>query len=150
MLKSLSWLFGRPDPAADTRPWKKRRRIIAVFVLGMHLLGIFTATDAVMSTRTSQGAISWAVSSITFPYVAVPVYWVFGQSSFYYGYSDAESTPLMAATAADTIHNGGANLIWSARSGVGVGVEYAYAIREVRSGANGDNHRVQFAIQFGP
>jgi cardiolipin synthase len=35
-----------------------------------------------MSTRTSQGAIAWAIAVNTFPYVAVPAYWVFGQSKF--------------------------------------------------------------------
>ena len=35
-----------------------------------------------MATRTSQGAIAWAISLNTFPYVAVPAYWVFGQTKF--------------------------------------------------------------------
>ena len=35
-----------------------------------------------MSTRTSQGAIAWAISLNTFPYVAVPAYWGLGQSKF--------------------------------------------------------------------
>ena len=35
-----------------------------------------------MSTRTSQGAIAWSISLNTFPYVAVPAYWVLGRSRF--------------------------------------------------------------------
>lgn len=35
-----------------------------------------------MSTRTSQGTIAWVVSLNTFPIVAVPAYWIFGQSKF--------------------------------------------------------------------
>lgn len=35
-----------------------------------------------METRTSQGAIAWAVSLNTFPYLAVPAYWVFGRTKF--------------------------------------------------------------------
>jgi cardiolipin synthase len=35
-----------------------------------------------MSTRTAPGAIAWIVSLNTFPYVAVPAYWVFGRSHF--------------------------------------------------------------------
>jgi cardiolipin synthase len=35
-----------------------------------------------MATRTSQGAIAWVISLNTFPYVAVPAYWVLGQSKF--------------------------------------------------------------------
>ena len=52
--------------------------LIAIF----HILGAISAVNAVMSTRTSQGAIAWAVSLITFPYVALPAYWVFGRSRF--------------------------------------------------------------------
>lgn len=53
-----------------------------VFFITMYIVGIFTSIHAVMSTRTSQGAIAWAVSAITFPYLAVPAYWVFGRSKF--------------------------------------------------------------------
>ena len=35
-----------------------------------------------MSTRTAQGAIAWAISLNTVPTVAVPAYWMFGQSRF--------------------------------------------------------------------
>jgi len=35
-----------------------------------------------MGTRTSQGAIAWVVSLNTFPYVAVPAYWLLGRSRF--------------------------------------------------------------------
>jgi cardiolipin synthase len=61
---------------------RKRNRWIATFVFVMHVLGVWTSIEAVMSTRTSQGAIAWAVSLNTFPYVAVPAYWIFGQSKF--------------------------------------------------------------------
>lgn len=60
----------------------KRSRLLAAFVFLMHLLGAWTSVQAVMSTRTSQGAIAWAVSLNTFPYVAVPAYWMLGQSRF--------------------------------------------------------------------
>jgi cardiolipin synthase len=35
-----------------------------------------------METRTPQGAVAWVLGLITFPYVAVPAYWVFGRSKF--------------------------------------------------------------------
>lgn len=35
-----------------------------------------------MYVRTAQGAIAWAVSLVTFPYVAIPLYWVFGRNKF--------------------------------------------------------------------
>ena len=51
---------------------------IAVF----HVLGLISSVHAVMGTRTSQGAVAWIVSLNTFPYVAVPAYWVLGRSRF--------------------------------------------------------------------
>ena len=54
----------------------------ALVVLGFHLLGIASSIHAVMNTRTEQGAIAWAVSLNTFPYLAVPAYWVLGRSRF--------------------------------------------------------------------
>ena len=56
--------------------------LAAAVVALFHILGFFSSIDAVMTTRTSQGAIAWAVSLNTFPYLAVPVYWVFGRSKF--------------------------------------------------------------------
>ena len=41
-----------------------------------------------MTNRTAQGAIAWGVSLNTFPYLAVPLYWVFGRSQFK-GYPEA-------------------------------------------------------------
>jgi len=53
--------------------------------------GIVLAVDAVMTVRTSQGSIAWIVSLLTIPYVAVPLYWIFGRTK-YYGYIDARRT----------------------------------------------------------
>ena len=77
-----------PEPAAPPRrfrwllSWLRRPRIRVLIVAGCHLLGALTSIDAVLSVRTSQGAIAWAVSLNTFPYVAVPAYWILGRSSF--------------------------------------------------------------------
>jgi len=56
--------------------------IIPLVVIIFHTLGAISAVHAVMGTRTSQGAIAWAVSLATFPYLAVPAYWVFGRTKF--------------------------------------------------------------------
>ena len=53
-----------------------------LFLVLLHLLGIFSAFHAVMTTRTSQGAIAWLISLLTFPYIALPLYWLFGRSKF--------------------------------------------------------------------
>jgi len=56
--------------------------MLVLAVVGFHVLGFVSSIHAVMSTRTPQGAIAWAVSLNTFPYIAVPAYWVLGRSRF--------------------------------------------------------------------
>ncbi len=48
----------------------------------VELAGILTAVHAVMHGRTSQGAIAWGISLVTFPWLALPLYAVFGRSKF--------------------------------------------------------------------
>lgn len=47
-----------------------------------HLVGLVSSLDAMMSSRTSQGAVAWIVSLNAVPYLAVPAYWVFGRARF--------------------------------------------------------------------
>jgi cardiolipin synthase len=56
--------------------------LIALLICAAHLLGISSAVHAVMSTRTSQGAIAWVLTLVSFPYIALPLYWIFGRSKF--------------------------------------------------------------------
>ena len=56
--------------------------MIGTILTTFHVLGLVSSIHAVMGTRTSQGAIAWVVSLITFPYVAVPAYWILGRSKF--------------------------------------------------------------------
>lgn len=48
----------------------------------MHTLGVLHVIHAVMHVRTSQGTIAWVVSLVTFPYVAIPLYWLLGRTRF--------------------------------------------------------------------
>jgi cardiolipin synthase len=48
----------------------------------LHLLGILAAIHAVMTARTSQGAIAWALLLILFPYATLPAYAAFGRGKF--------------------------------------------------------------------
>lgn len=66
------------------RPWQRWLLLAGVF----HVLGFASSVDALMSTRTAQGAVAWIVSLNTVPYVAVPAYWVFGRTKFQ-GYVNA-------------------------------------------------------------
>ena len=55
---------------------------MASVLLIFHILGAISSVHAIMSTRTAQGAVAWVVSLNTFPYVAVPAYWVLGRNKF--------------------------------------------------------------------
>ena len=56
--------------------------MIALIVTIFYVLGIISAIHAIMTARTAPGAIAWSVSLVSFPFVAVPAYAVFGRSKF--------------------------------------------------------------------
>lgn len=82
---------------------ERKKRFLLFFLALAHLAGAFTSIDAIMQPRSSQGAIAWAVSLNTMPYVAVPLYWFFGDSNFR-GYetkrhaSRQETSPIITLT----------------------------------------------------
>jgi cardiolipin synthase len=55
--------------------------VFGLVALGFHLAGLVLSVSAVMSTRTAQGAVAWAVSLVSFPYVAVPPTWSWAVAS---------------------------------------------------------------------
>jgi cardiolipin synthase len=57
--------------------------ITALVVLIVELVGIFAAFHAVMNAKTSQGAIAWGISLVTFPWLTLPLYAVFGRGKFH-------------------------------------------------------------------
>ncbi|RQS15238.1 cardiolipin synthase [Burkholderia sp. Bp8991] len=61
---------------------------LGTLVLAIHVLGIIAACHALMNTRTSQGAIAWAVSLAAMPYLTLIPYLFLGRSKFS-GYVDA-------------------------------------------------------------
>jgi len=56
--------------------------IFAIVVPVVELLGIIAAIHAVMNARTSQGAIAWGISLVTFPWIALVLYAIFERSKF--------------------------------------------------------------------
>nr|WP_297457122.1 cardiolipin synthase [uncultured Halomonas sp.] len=62
--------------------------LVGLGIFLFYLAGVVSAVLALMSSRTSQGAVAWIISLVTFPYVAVPAYWIFGRPRFY-GYVSA-------------------------------------------------------------
>ncbi|WP_322023523.1 cardiolipin synthase [Burkholderia sp. BCC1977] len=61
---------------------------LGTLILAVHVLGIIAACHAIMNTRTSQGAIAWAVSLAAMPYLTLIPYLFLGRSKFS-GYVDA-------------------------------------------------------------
>lgn len=60
--------------------------ILIVFLF--HTLGTLVAAHAVMTVRSSRGAVAWAISLIIFPYIVIPLYWIIGRNKFH-GYAEA-------------------------------------------------------------
>jgi len=88
--------MGEVEPDAGRAPESKGRRWRRVtgllsLALVFHVLGFISSIHAVMGARTPQGAIAWGVTLNTFPYIAVPAYWVLGRSRFH-GYADLRRT----------------------------------------------------------
>ena len=80
---------GAVQEAAETEVEKSRwRKIWGWVLIAFYVLGIISAIDSIMSTRTEPGAIAWSIALVTAPVVAVPAYWVLGRSRFE-GYVEA-------------------------------------------------------------
>ncbi len=56
---------------------------LTIIILIVEILGIITAMHAILLTRSARGAIAWAITLIVMPWVALPLYWVFGRNKFY-------------------------------------------------------------------
>lgn len=66
----------------NTRAFIRKSKYLSILFMVLHIAGFISSIDAVMSTRTSQGAIAWVISLNTFPSIALPAYWVLGRSQF--------------------------------------------------------------------
>ncbi|MCP3951697.1 MAG: cardiolipin synthase [Desulfobacterales bacterium] len=51
---------------------------VLIVPLLLHAIGLLYVVDIIMNGRTSQGTIAWAMALLLFPYLAVPLYMVFG------------------------------------------------------------------------
>ncbi len=56
--------------------------IYSIATIIVYGLGVISAAHAVMVVRSSRGAIAWGISLITFPWVAIPLYWILGKNEF--------------------------------------------------------------------
>lgn len=55
-------------------------------VVSCYFLGFLSAAMAILRSRTPQGATAWVMSLISFPFVTVPLFLIFGRSKFH-GYN---------------------------------------------------------------
>ncbi len=61
---------------------KETITLVAVLVPLVHLTGVLNAGHAIMRARTPQSSVGWSIALISFPYLAIPAYWLFGSSGF--------------------------------------------------------------------
>jgi cardiolipin synthase len=57
--------------------------IIVLVIVTTYLLAVFNAVLAIQSSRTPQGATAWSIALISLPFLALPLYWVFGRKKFH-------------------------------------------------------------------
>ncbi len=53
------------------------------FAICAHLLGLYLAFNALFQSRTPQGALAWFVGLVGFPYLAIPLFIVFGRRRYH-------------------------------------------------------------------
>ena len=56
---------------------------IVLLVIAVYALAIYSATRAILHTRTAQGSMAWVLALLLMPFLTLPFYWVFGRSKFY-------------------------------------------------------------------
>ena len=56
--------------------------MIALITTIFYVAGFISAGHAILTTRTSQGAIAWSIALVSLPFVSVPAYLVFGRNKF--------------------------------------------------------------------
>lgn len=54
-----------------------------VFIHIVYGIGILTAVHALFKGRTAQGSVAWIIALISMPFVAIPLYLVFGRNKFF-------------------------------------------------------------------
>ena len=85
-----------PRESEKVKPAKRHRRRLATVFVVAHVVGLATSLHALMTVRTPQGTIAWAVSLNTMPLLAVPAYAIFGRSKFEGYVTQRRSSDLLA------------------------------------------------------
>lgn len=51
-------------------------------IVAAEILALISIVRAIMTARTAAGAWAWSLALISFPFVAVPLFWIFGRKTF--------------------------------------------------------------------
>ncbi len=80
--------------------------LISCTVILFQMAGIICAVRAIMIARTPQAAIGWSIALVFFPYLAIPLFLIFGESNFS-GYTLAGSgiCPTLDTALQATLHS---------------------------------------------
>jgi cardiolipin synthase len=62
------------------QPWTLALELGGIIILCV--IGFLHVVHALMNARTAQGAIAWIISLATFPFLAIPLYWIAGHRRF--------------------------------------------------------------------
>ncbi|MFC0017790.1 cardiolipin synthase [Roseibacillus persicicus] len=65
--------------------------ILFLGIVVLHLIGAAHVLHALFRVRTPSATIAWMIALVTFPWVAVPLYWVFGRNTLV-GYVQARKS----------------------------------------------------------
>ncbi|HEX4084400.1 MAG TPA: cardiolipin synthase [Chthoniobacteraceae bacterium] len=57
-------------------------KIALAALIFLEIIAIATALDALMHARTPQGSVAWCIGLLTFPFIALPLYWILGRTQF--------------------------------------------------------------------
>lgn len=56
--------------------------LLAVLLIAVYALAIYSAARALLYTRTAQGSTAWVLALLLMPVLTLPFYWVFGHTRF--------------------------------------------------------------------
>ena len=57
-------------------------QIVTLSVVLIYIAALVCAVEAILNGRTSQGAIAWTISLLSFPMLSLPLYLIFGRNRF--------------------------------------------------------------------
>lgn len=73
---------GSPKLSRNSNAHHSMNWIFTVVFLVVELVAILSAVHALFTVRTAQGTIAWVIGLIAFPWLGLPLYWLFGCRRF--------------------------------------------------------------------